>query len=59
MLILTKTSGPHWGWYLFWLIMFWPVLIITATCFRKTIYVVKHDNAIHHYTEAEYIAWKS
>jgi hypothetical protein len=52
MLILTKTSGPHWGWYLFWLIMFWPVLIITATCFRKTIYVVKHDNAIHHYTEA-------
>ena len=25
--VMVKEGGVHWGWWLFWLIFFWPALV--------------------------------
>lgn len=26
----TKRDGVHWGWWIFWLVIFWPMLAVLA-----------------------------
>ena len=33
-------GGVHWGWWLFWLLIFWPALIITAVIHFNNRHVV-------------------
>lgn len=46
--LLSKDSHPvHWGWWVFWALLFWPALLIVAliSCFRKK-YAVKVDGIV-------------
>lgn len=41
ILLDSKRDGVHWGWFVFWILIFWPVLLLTALIHLNSAMVYK------------------
>ena len=45
---------PHWGWWILWLILFYPaLLVLVAMCFRKKYVVEVSKNGVGYTIELD------
>ena len=41
---MQQEIGVHWGWWLFWLIVFWPALLFVALSHSKKKAAIRQSN---------------
>jgi len=54
-LLETVSDVVHWGWWVFWILIFWPALIITSIIsLTRKAYLVKVNDTVWTLDKANY-----
>ena len=48
---MIEEKGVHWGWFVFWIVVFWPAVIITWIISSKKVNKARLHNAHIRHTE--------